>query len=706
VQRFAWLVGAVLGVSACNKAEPDLLVRVYDAGVDAADADDGGYGQADAGDPTLGGPCVDVAQCNDDVACTFDECDPTLMRCRNIPDSSQCTGGDYCDGAQICDQKLGCEPGPVMTCDDGNECTIDSCNEAAMSCIHAPRDLDEDGDPDAHCDPGHDCNDLDPNVSSLHSEVCANGIDDNCNGLIDEMPCVSPMGTTCAAAIALSGAGYFGISTAGANETFATSCSVAMPSGARDVVVAITVPAGSNVDLEVWATTTSTPVALAIDSTCGDPTSEVACDATSGAMSARVIDRNVAAGTYYAVVTTQLESDVELQVIFLTPTPKPTNESCATAAPITPGTTTTVSIIDPATNLVSACPAQTGELTYTFTTTQTQDIRVYSSTLLGSGQPVVGLRDPGCTAPTDELSCRTGASIPVFVHSAPAGVYTLTVAGTSAIDASVLVQLAAPTPAPPDETCVSALPVLVNATMAVDLSTNTDTIKDGCFPGGPNAAFDLALTNASDVLAVGRFPQIESGAVSIDAPTCAMADVLACTPSGTPSRASLRNLPPGDYRVILNDQLGDQDSLTTLVRDAVPPTTVMGADLCANAFVIPPTGGYFTGDTTNATANYDAPCDAPSAPPNGSGDEVLVLTLTTPQRVVLDMTGSSFETILDVRQGAPCPGTPIENDCYVGFSQSRSFLDLELTAGTYYVVVHGYDGAVGTWNLDVRVVAP
>jgi hypothetical protein len=704
VRRFAWLVAAVALLSGCNNAAPDLLVRVYDAGLDAPD--DGNYGQADSGDPTLGGPCVDTAQCNDNVACTFDECDPTLMRCRNTPDSSQCTGGDYCDGEQICDAKLGCEPGPVMTCDDDDECTLDSCDEATMSCVHAPRDLDEDGDPDDHCDPGHDCDDLDPNVSSIHSEVCANGIDDNCNGVIDEMPCVSPAGTSCATAIAVSGAGYFAISTAGADETFATSCSVAMPSGARDVVVAITVPQGPNVDLELWATTASTPVALAIDATCGDATSELACDGVAGATSARVIDRDVPPGVYYAVVTTQLESDVELDVLLLTPTPKPTNETCATAAPITPGTPTAVSIIDPTTNLVSACTAATGELTYTFTTTQPQDIRVYASTTAGSGSPVVGLRDPGCTAPSDELSCRTGSAIPVFVHSAPAGVYTLTVAGTSSIDASILVQLYAPTPAPPDETCATAPPVLVNATMAVDLSTNTDTIKDGCFPGGPNAAFDLTLTSASDVLAVGRFPQVESGAVSIDAPTCTQADVLACTPSGTPSRASLRNLPPGDYRVLLNDQLGDEDTLTTLVRDAVPPTTVTGADLCANAFPIPATGGYFTGDTTNATANYAAPCDSPNAPANGSGDEVLVLTLAASQRVVLDMTGSSFETILDVRQGSPCPGTAIQADCYVGFSSSRSFLDLELTAGTYYVIVHGYDGAVGTWNLDVRVVAP
>ena len=68
------------------------------------------------------------------------------------------------------------------------------------------------------------------------------------------------------------------------------------------------------------------------------------------------------------------------------------------------------------------------------------------------------------------------------------------------------------------------------------------------------------------------------------------------------------------------------------------------------------------------------------------------------------MTGSAYETILDVRQGPTCPGIPIDSACYVGFGPTRSFLDLQLDAGTYFIIVSGYDGQKGPWNLDVRVL--
>jgi hypothetical protein len=86
--------------------------------------------------------------------------------------------------------------------------------------------------------------------------------------------------------------------------------------------------------------------------------------------------------------------------------------------------------------------------------------------------------------------------------------------------------------------------------------------------------------------------------------------------------------------------------------------------------------------------------------------QVLSLNLTAPQRVILDMEGSAYQTLLDVRQGPSCPGDPVNNGCYVAFTAQRSFLDLELTAGQYWVLVSGYNGADGAWDLDVRVLPP
>ena len=80
------------------------------------------------------------------------------------------------------------------------------------------------------------------------------------------------------------------------------------------------------------------------------------------------------------------------------------------------------------------------------------------------------------------------------------------------------------------------------------------------------------------------------------------------------------------------------------------------------------------------------------------------LDLAQKQRVVFDMTGSFYTTILDLRQGATCPGTEVTNACYVGFNAGKSFLDLTLAPGPYWVQVDGYNGDRGPWNLDVRVL--
>jgi hypothetical protein len=701
VRALALFFAIALVALACGNGSRNLLVRAYDAGVDASD-EAGADAAADA-DPTLGGPCIDDAQCDDHIACTFDACDKVALRCRSTPDDAQCDDGIYCDGREVCVRAHGCEAGPVVTCEDGDSCTIDRCVEATKSCAHAPRDLDGDGDPDDHCVPKHDCDDRDPTVASTHSEVCANHKDDNCNGLVDEMPCVTPVGTTCASAIAV-GAGTFSISTVGASKTFATSCSVSTPSAGKDVVLAITVPAGQNQDLEVWATATS-EVSVAIDGTCGQASTELACG--SGATSVRARARNVAPGTYFAVITTQAEGTVEARVAFLSPAPKPVNETCATAAPIALETPVAISIVDPAKDLVSACTSGTGELTYAITLAQTSDVRVYASTVTGSGQPVVGLRSPSCVNASDELRCRVGSTLPLFARALPPATYVLTVAATSTIDASITVHLSAPTTAPADQSCATAPAATTNATMPVDLSSHEDAIRDGCRPGGPTAAYDLSLATPSDVLLVARFPQTESGAVGLDTPACDTASRLACIAGTTPVRASKRNVPAGDYRVVLTDDIGALASLTALVRPTIAPTTVTGADTCATAFDIPASGGFFTGDTTSATANFDSSCDTPTAQPGGAPDQVLRLVLAEPERVVFDMSGSTYTTILEVRSGGACPGQLVSADaCYVGFSAERSFLDLELQPGTYFVIVHGYAGAKGPWNLDVRVVAP
>jgi hypothetical protein len=697
--------------SCTSRNPPNRLVVHYDAGSDADDGEAASPEPDASGDdasPYLGSPCVDDAQCDDGIACTYDSCDLSVGRCLNVPDDTQCSDGIYCDGQEKCVPRHGCEPGPVVTCSEASACEIARCVEATKSCAHSVRDLDGDGDPDAHCMGGHDCNDLDPQVSSLHPEVCKNGVDDNCNGIVDEMPCVVAQGQSCADAVALGGAGTYALSTAGANLNFATSCSVATRSAAENLVAAVTVPPGPNVDLQVWATTTSkVAVAVAIQGSCGQPSTELGCGSGAMATSVRARARNVAPGTYYIVVTTQSPSSVELEVDLLTASMPAANVDCATAIPIRPSTPVTVSVVDPPTDLPTACTPATGELTYSLTFATPQDVRVYASTVKGSGDVVVGLRDPACSSASDELTCRQGSTVPIFAQDLAPGTYVITVAATSPIDASLDVELSAPTMPAPDETCASPPPIGANAQVSFDLSQSEGVIHDGCLAGAPNAAFDLPLAAASDVLLIERLAYADKGAVSLDSPACDPAGVLACTSSTTPVRAGKRNVPPGDYRAVVADTLALHGTLDALVRPTVAPTILPpgGSTTCAGA-VDASAGGFFTGDTSKSMTPYTSACDTPNAPPGGEAAQLLSLNLSQPQRVVLDMEGSAYTTILDVRQGPGCPGTAVPNACYVGFGAPKSFLDLELGTGQYFVIVSGFSGDKGAWDLDVRVLPP
>lgn len=704
-------VAAALG--ACGHDAPNLLVVVHDAGLDA---DDGatpnpyvGDGDVPDADPTLGGPCVDDGQCDDGVACTFDRCDHMVARCRHTPDDTQCDDHLYCNGHEICAGARGCVPGPVVTCEDGTACTIDHCDEAQKACLHAPRDLDGDGDPDDHCVAKKDCDDLDPEVSSTRSEICNNHVDDNCDGVVDEAACTTPAHDTCATALPITSSGTYTIDTAGTKHDYPISCA----GYAFDSVATVTIPPGGPKDIDLWG---SSPIGaalgLGVQGTCGDGATELTCNAVSSANAVRARARSLPPGTYAVVVDTSSETEVDLAVDLRDPTPKPANESCGDAQPITIGAATVVELVDASKDLASACssPSSTGELTYSFTLASPADVRIFASTVKGTGSPIVGLRTAACSAPGDELACRYGSTLPVFARALPAGSYVVTVAASAPSDVSVTVQTSAPTAAPADQTCASPPAAAVNGTTTFDLGAHEEAIKDGCFTGGPTAAYALPLGVTSDVMVVARFPGNDPGGVSIDDPACAPASVLACATGLLPVRTNKRSVPPGDYRVVVADSLGQVGTLTTLVRPSVPPTTLSGGggpgDTCASAVDVPATGGFFTGDTSTAQADFATACDQGGVVGGGAPDEVLRLVLGTRKRVVMSMEGSVYSTILDVRSGATCPGAEVPGACYVGFTGARSFLDLTLDAGTYWIVIDGYSNASGIFALDVRVVDP
>jgi hypothetical protein len=108
---------------------------------------------------------------------------------------------DLCRGPVCVEGK--CKPRTPPDCDDHNPCTKDACNAASGQCTHETeaRDLDGDGhrgpvpghlpgDPDS-C--GDDCDDTSALAFPGNHETC-DGVDNDCNGIIDDGAEFVPLG--------------------------------------------------------------------------------------------------------------------------------------------------------------------------------------------------------------------------------------------------------------------------------------------------------------------------------------------------------------------------------------------------------------------------------------------------------------------------------------------------------------------------------
>ena len=101
---------------------------------------------------TCQGTDTSAVDCNDNLACTTDTCDPTTG-CANTAMNALCDDANVCT-VDTCDTLLGClndGMGVIQTCDDDDACTAeDVCQgDDAGTCIGTFADSDGDGVCDA-----------------------------------------------------------------------------------------------------------------------------------------------------------------------------------------------------------------------------------------------------------------------------------------------------------------------------------------------------------------------------------------------------------------------------------------------------------------------------------------------------------------------------------------------------------------------------
>ncbi len=112
------------------------------------------------------------------LECLFDEDCPSVDLCR----------------PNVCVEGV-CQVGTPVVCDDGDECTEDSCDSQTGTCRYRELSSDQDGDgfkgprggyaPGAPGACGDDCDDSSPLAFPGGMEQC-DGVDNDCNGVIDD----------------------------------------------------------------------------------------------------------------------------------------------------------------------------------------------------------------------------------------------------------------------------------------------------------------------------------------------------------------------------------------------------------------------------------------------------------------------------------------------------------------------------------------
>jgi putative metal-binding protein len=701
----------LLGCTDALVPSPFARPSLTDAGAPAPDAmrpDAGASGISVVPTELLGGPCVDDAQCDDAIDCTFGACDATLGRCRFTADDSRCADAIFCNGVERCDPRLGCRPGPPTSCSDSSPCTIDRCDEETQACVRVDRDVDGDGDVDDNCGSGGDCNDLDPLVSSLVPELCGNLVDDDCDGTTDEADCQTPQFDTCADGLDVSASGAYVLLPAGTRLDYAAPCA---PEGAlaRDLVLLVDVPAGPPQDVDIVAHSALGELSLGHAELCGQAPSDGEClpgaVLPTGERGARLRLHSVAPGLHPVYVFTTASAPIQLDVSFETPTLAAENRTCDGALELQSDQPVNVDLAISGEALPSACATQRGDLFYKISLPEPADVVAFGESLDGLGQVRLSLRQASCAELPAELRCKQAALPSLQARALPAGDYVLAVSASGPTLGRIRVQLRPPSAAPAGDACASAPAVLDNRTETLSFVSFEDDIAAGCSPGAVDLAHRLDLSAPSDVLLIGRFSPQDLGAVALANPRCEADDVLGCRQGLAGSaRLAFRDLAAGEYRVVLESALGLPATLTAAIRPAQPPTLVPLAENCDSALLIPPGGGFFQGSTLNAVPDYSASCDF--ATPAGAPDQLLRLVLDQPRRVILDMRGSDFDTLLNVRRGPSCPGEEVPSACSVTGGSDRSFLDLNLSAGEYFVQIDGYAGGSGTWFLNVFVLDP
>jgi hypothetical protein len=693
----AWLLPLLpLLVSACETSERTIALDPLPVRRDAGHTDDD-----DGGLPDGAVACTRDEHCDDAVDCTTDLC-LEAGYCRSTSDNSRCTDSVFCNGDEVCDPRKGCRASAPRTCQDSSTCTLDRCDEDAKACVHAPRDLDDDGEVDFRCPGGSDCDDFDDTIGTLAAELCADAVDNDCDSSVDERTCGRPRHDTCEDALDVSAGGFFEVSTRGAASDYALSCDT---QHARDAAFMFRLPAARDVYVVargILEDGEEEVAAVALFGECGEPADERQC--TQG-FPADLRARALPKGRYHLVVSSPGAVRITLSISYRSKTAPPLNTSCEQALDVSAGGTFTSDFIDVGDSVAHGCSvSDRPDLYYALTLTEPRNVDVSAISPEG-GELTLSLR--GQCAGDESLRCASGDPVQSRLYSLPAGSYVLVVEGpaTREVEFSVTVVLSAPTSPPPGDNCTDPLVVTAGQGLRPTLGDKTDDVSTSCGLAGADAVFRLRVARATDLDV-----EVDAGgalaSLSLQR-SCGEVDSEVICKRGDRLQTRLRDVAPGNYFIVVDAPGGQAFTLDIDELERTRPVNVAGNDGCANAFDLPDTGGLFRGDTRELLDRYEGYCSL-GGPAN---DAAFRLVLSQTQRVQMRVE-AAFDAVLyrysrEDGSSTACDDASAASCDDDSGANRQPELDEVLAAGTYYFIVDGWNaGNAGAYVLDVGVFNP
>ncbi|GMV42611.1 MAG: hypothetical protein AMXMBFR64_43270 [Myxococcales bacterium] len=189
LQTSACVGGQCLCLSQCSNPEDDPCIQAVSVAPDGTCI----YGPKQNGTPCVplsacvsgegqcqSGVCVNAPQlsCDDGNPCTDDWCDEAAG-CKHANNAKECSDGSACTVGDVC-LNGSCKSGGLLDCNDGNTCTSDACNPGAatpaVACTYVPLT-------GPTCSDGNACT-----KNDACSAGSCKGTADNCN---DGNPCTN-----------------------------------------------------------------------------------------------------------------------------------------------------------------------------------------------------------------------------------------------------------------------------------------------------------------------------------------------------------------------------------------------------------------------------------------------------------------------------------------------------------------------------------